>query len=68
MIYTLGQPADHLLNNGLHTDRYFIYTESKTWMIKVNPKDSLIFIINFISILDPGYLIMIKVMIIFNLM
>ncbi|XP_075893723.1 homeodomain-interacting protein kinase 2-like isoform X2 [Nelusetta ayraudi] len=34
MIYTLGQPPDHLLNNGLHTGRYFTYTESKTWTIK----------------------------------
>lgn len=40
MIYTLGQPPDHLLNNGLHTGRYFTYTESKSWTIKVNPKDS----------------------------
>lgn len=40
MIYTLGQPPDHLLNNGLHTSRYFTYTESKMWEIKVKPKDA----------------------------
>lgn len=52
MIYTLGEPPDHLLNNGLHTSRYFTYTETKTWTIKVKPKDP--------SLTHLDFIIMIK--------